>query len=201
MAKVAIVIYSLYHHIATLAKEVKKGVEATGATADIFQVPETLSTDVLKLLHAPARPDIPIIEDPNVLKEYDGILFGIPTRFGNFPAQLKAFIDSTGGLWASGALYHKTAGFFVSTGTGGGVEMTAVNGLSTLAHHGMIYVPLGYTKAFAELTDLTQVKGASAWGSGTIAGPDGSRQPSELELKIAKIQGEEFANVTKKLSA
>ncbi|GME70166.1 unnamed protein product [Ambrosiozyma monospora] len=201
MAKVAIVIYSLYHHIATLAKEVKKGVEATGATADIFQVPETLSPEILKLLHGPARPDIPVISDPNVLKEYDGILFGVPTRFGNFPAQLKAFIDSTGGLWASGALYHKTAGFFVSTGTGGGVEMTAVNGLSTLAHHGMIYVPLGYTKAFAELTDLTQVKGASAWGSGTIAGSDGSRQPSELELKIAKIQGEEFAKVTKKLSA
>ncbi|GME81031.1 unnamed protein product [Ambrosiozyma monospora] len=201
MAKIAIVIYSLYHHIATLAKEIKKGVEATGATADIFQVPETLPSDILRLLHAPARPDFSIIKNPNILKEYDGIMFGIPTRFGNFPTQLKAFIDSTGGLWASGALYHKTAGFFVSTGTGGGVEMTAVNGLSTLAHHGMIYVPLGCTKVLPELTDLTQVKGASPWGSGTISGSDGSRQPSKLELKIAKIQGEEFANVTKKLSA
>ncbi|KAG7692287.1 hypothetical protein KL930_004920 [Ogataea haglerorum] len=199
MAKIAIVIYSLYHHIATLAKEVAKGVEAAGSTADIMQVPETLSPELLKVLHAPERPDFPIAT-VDALKEYDGIIFGIPTRYGNFPAQLKAFIDATGRLWATGALYHKTAGVFVSTGTGGGNEVTAVNALSTFAHHGMIYVPLGYAKAFGELTNLSEVHGGSAWGAGTIAGPDGSRTPSELELKIARIQGQEFATATEKLS-
>ncbi|KAG7918275.1 hypothetical protein KL925_001968 [Ogataea polymorpha] len=199
MAKIAIVIYSLYHHIATLAKEVAKGIESVGSTADILQVPETLTPELLKMLHAPERPDFPTAT-VDALKEYDGIIFGIPTRFGNFPSQLKAFIDATGGLWATGALYHKTAGVFVSTGTGGGNEVTAVNALSTFAHHGMIYVPLGYAKAYAELSNVDEVHGGSAWGAGTIAGSDGSRTPTELELKIARIQGQEFATVTEKLS-
>ncbi|ODV86380.1 hypothetical protein CANARDRAFT_175283 [[Candida] arabinofermentans NRRL YB-2248] len=200
MAKIAIIIYSMYHHIATMAKEVAKGVESSGSTATIFQVAETLPEAVLSAMHAPAKPEFPIA-DAQTLTEYDGIIFGIPTRFGNFPAQLKAFIDSTGGLWASGALYGKPAGIFVSTGTGGGNEVTAVSALSTLAHHGMIYVPLGYAAAFAELTDLTEVHGGSAWGAGTIAGADGSRQPTELEKKIAFIQGTEFSKVASKLSA
>jgi NAD(P)H dehydrogenase (quinone) len=197
MANIAIVIYSMYHHIATLAEEVKAGVESTGNKATIYQVAETLPEEVLQKMYAPAKPDYPIAT-PDILAEADGILFGFPTRFGNLPAQMKAFIDSTGGLWQQGKLYQKPAGAFTSTGTGGGNEMTIVNFLSTLAHQGMIYVPLGYAPAFGELTNLNEVHGGSPWGAGTIAGPDGSRKPSELELKIAKIQGSEFAKVVTK---
>ncbi|KAH3662267.1 hypothetical protein OGAPHI_005516 [Ogataea philodendri] len=199
MAKIAIVIYSLYHHVATLAKEVAKGVEAAGSTVEIFQVPETLTEDVLQKLHAPPRPEFPIAT-PETLTKYDGILFGFPTRFGNVPAQIKAFFDATGGLWATGGLYHKTAGVFISTGSGGGNEITIVNTLSFFSHQGLIYIPLGYAKAFADLTNLNEVHGGSPWGAGTIAGSDGSRQPTELELKVARIQGEEFATATAKLA-
>ncbi|ESX01147.1 Protoplast secreted protein 2 [Ogataea parapolymorpha DL-1] len=195
--KVAIIIYSLYHHVSTLAESVKVGLEAGGVGAKIFQVPETLPESVLEKMHAPPKKSY---EEATVstLQEYDAFMFGIPTRYGNFPAQFKSFIDQTGGLWASGALYHKPFGVFVSTGTGGGNEMTVVNSLSTWVHHGMIYVPLGYAKVFSLMTDLSQVRGGSPWGAGTIAGADGSRQVTPLELEIAKAQGTEFAKVALK---
>jgi NAD(P)H dehydrogenase (quinone) len=199
MANIAIVIYSMYHHVATLAESVKKGIESTGNKATIYQVAETLPEDVLALLHAPEKPAYPIAT-PETLVEADGLIFGFPTRFGSFPAQIKAFIDSTGGLWATGKLYQKPVGVFVSTGTGGGNEMTVVNFMSTIAHHGMIYVPLGYTPVFAEITNLNEVHGGSPWGASTIAGSDGSRQPSALELKIAETQGSEFAKVASKFA-
>ncbi|EDK45134.1 flavodoxin-like fold protein [Lodderomyces elongisporus] len=190
--KVAIIIYSLYHHIAQIAEEEKKGIEAAGGHADIYQVPETLSEDVLKLLHAPQKPNYPIAT-PDTLTQYDAFLFGIPTRFGNYPAQFKAFWDATGGLWAKGALYGKIAGIFVSTGTqGGGQETTALNALSVLVHHGIIYVPLGYAKAFALQSNLEEIHGGSPYGAGTFAGPDGSRQPTALEKEIAATQGKVF---------
>lgn len=194
MANVAIIIYSMYQHVATMAEQVKAGVESEGSSATIYQVAETLPEEVLTAMYAPAKKDYPIAT-PEILAAADAVIFGFPTRFGAMPAQIKAFIDSTGGLWASGALYHKKCSVFISTGTGGGKEMTIVNFLSTIAHHGMIYVPLGYAKAFAELTTLDEIHGSSPWGAGCIAGSDGSRQPSELELKIAKIQGAEFAKV------
>lgn len=197
MAKVAIIIYSMYGHVAKTAEYEKKGIEAAGGSADIYQVPETLSEEVLKLMHAPAKPDYPIASK-DTLTEYDAYLFGVPTRFGNFPAQWKAFWDTTGGLWASGALHGKVAGFFVSTGTGGGNEMTIVNALSTLAHHGIIYVPLGYKNVFGELTNLDEAHGGSPWGAGTIAGVDGSRTPSDLELKVHEIQGKTFYETIQK---
>ncbi|CAM9012579.1 hypothetical protein WICANDRAFT_26357 [Wickerhamomyces anomalus NRRL Y-366-8] len=190
--KVAIIIYTLYGHVAKLAEAEKAGVEKAGGQADIYQVPETLSDDVLKLLHAGAKPNYPIAT-PETLEQYDAFLFGIPTRYGNFPAQWKAFWDSTGGLWAKGALYGKVAGVFVSTGTpGGGQEVTIVNSLSTLAHHGIIYVPLGYKNAFPLLTNLEEVHGGSPWGAGSFAGGDGSRTASKLELEVAEIQGSSF---------
>lgn len=191
--KVAIITYSLYHHIATLAKEIQKGVVAGGLDAKIFQVPETLSEDILTKLNAPPKPDFPVAS-PETLTEYDYFIFGIPTRYGNFPAQWKAFWDATGGLWAKGALQGKVASIFVSTGTpGGGQETTAINTLSTLTHHGIIYVPLGYGKAFPLLTNLEEVHGSSPWGAGTFAGADGSRQPTDLEKQIANVQGKYFA--------
>ncbi|ABN68456.1 protoplast secreted protein 2 precursor [Scheffersomyces stipitis CBS 6054] len=196
--KVAIIIYSLYHHIATMAEAVKKGVEAAGGEATIFQVPETLSEEVLTLLHAPPKPDYPIATN-DTLTSYDAFVFGIPTRFGNYPAQFKAFWDATGGLWASGALYGKPAGIFVSTGTpGGGQEVTALNALSVLVHHGIIYVPLGYAKAFPQITSFEEVHGSSPWGAGTFAGADGSRSPNKIELEIAEIQGKSFYETIQK---
>ncbi|SCO03410.1 probable 1,4-Benzoquinone reductase [Fusarium fujikuroi] len=192
--KIAIVYYSTYGHIRQLAEAEKAGIESVGGTADIFQIPETLSADVLAKMHAPPKPtDIPILSDPSVLESYDGFLFGIPTRFGNFPAQWKAFWDSTGKQWSSGGYMGKAAGLFISTASqGGGQEVTAQNAMSTLVHHGIIYVPLGYAKTFGQLTNLNEVHGGSPWGAGTLAGADGSRQPSSLELEIARIQGETF---------
>ncbi|KAM0247732.1 hypothetical protein ACHAQJ_009739 [Trichoderma viride] len=193
--KIAIVYYSMYGHIRQLAEAEKKGAEEAGAQVDIYQIPETLSEEVLAKMYAPPKPtDIPFLEDPATLTQYDGFLFGIPTRYGNFPAQWKTFWDKTGGIWASGGYWGKKAGLFISTGTpGGGQESTAISAMSTLAHHGIVYVPLGYAKTFPEVTNLEEVHGGSPWGAGTYAGPTGARQPTELELKIATIQGKAFA--------
>ncbi|KAI5822400.1 flavoprotein WrbA [Schizophyllum commune Tattone D] len=196
--KVAIVIYSMYGHIAKMAETVKAGVESAGGQATIFQIPETLPENVLQLLHAPPKSDYPII-DAATLATFDAFLFGIPTRYGNFPGQWKAFWDTTGQLWASGALSGKFVSVFVSTGTpGGGQEVTVANAMSTFVHHGMIFVPLGYAQTFAQLTNLNEVHGGSPWGAGTYAGGDGSRQPSALELEIAKIQGKQFWEIVSK---
>ncbi|KAL1884738.1 flavodoxin-like fold protein [Paecilomyces lecythidis] len=200
--KIAIVYYSTYGHIVKLAEAEKKGIEAAGGTADIFQIEETLSQDVLTKMHAPGKASYPVVE-PQALLEYDAFLFGIPTRYGNFPAQWKTFWDKTGSIWATGGFWGKYAGLFVSTGTlGGGQESTAIASMSTLAHHGFLYVPLGYKTAFAQLANLNEIHGGSAWGAGTFAGADGSRQPTALELEIAEIQGKSFyEHVSKAFSA
>ncbi|KAI0732626.1 flavoprotein-like protein [Fomitopsis betulina] len=197
--KIAIIIYTLYGHIAKLAESVKSGIEASGGAATIYQVAETLPQDVLEKLHAPPKPAYPVIEAAD-LPKFDAFLFGVPTRFGNVPAQLKAFFDATGQLWAQGALANKYVSVFVSTGTpGGGQETTVINLLSTFVHHGLIFVPLGYSKSFGQLANLSEVRGGSPWGAGTFAGADGSRQPSALELELAKIQGEHFYGVVSKV--
>ncbi|KFZ25259.1 hypothetical protein V502_00264 [Pseudogymnoascus sp. VKM F-4520 (FW-2644)] len=175
-----------------LAEAEKKGIEAAGGSAEIFQIAETLPEEFLKAMYAPAKSSYPVIE-PEQLTQYDGVLLGIPTRYGNFPAQWKAFWDKSGGVWQSGGYWGKYAGIFVSTGTpSSGQETTAVSAMSTLAHHGFIYVPLGYKTVFAQLTDLSEVHGGSPWGAGTYAGADGSRQPTNLELTIAEAQGKAF---------
>ncbi|KAF2750622.1 benzoquinone reductase [Sporormia fimetaria CBS 119925] len=192
--KVAIVFYSTYGHIRQMALAEKQGIEEAGGKVDIYQLPETLTPEVLKKMHAPEKPtDIPFLDDPKQLAEYDAFLMGIPTRYGNFPAQWKTFWDKTGGQWASGGYWGKYAGLFVSTGTpGGGQESTAIAAMSTLTHHGIIYVPLGYKHTFAEMSNLNEVHGGSPWGAGTFAAADGSRQPTELELSIARAQGKAF---------
>lgn len=176
-----------------------------------FRVPETLSEDILKIVKAPPKPDYPIATI-DTLAEYEGFIFGAPTRYGSMPAQLKvrlaiswfpfialicnikSFLDGTGGLWAKGTLAGKYASVMYSTGTGSGGEMTALSFLTTFVHHGINFVPLGYHKCFAQLSNISEVKGASAWGAGTLAGPDGSRQPSALELEIAGVHGTVFYN-------
>ena len=193
MVKVAIITYSTYGHIDVLAKSVQKGVEEAGGKADIFRVPETLSDDILEQMNAPPKPtDIPIATE-ETLAQYDAFLFGVPTRFGNLPAQWSAFWDKTGKLWAEGTLNGKVGAFFLSTSSlGGGQESTIKNCLSYLAHHGIIYVPLGYRDCFAELANVEEVHGGSPWGAGTLAGADGSRTASDLEKRIASIQGKTF---------
>jgi multimeric flavodoxin WrbA len=120
-------------------------------------------------MHAAPKKDFPIA-DAKTLEQYDAFLFGIPTRYGNFPAQWKAFWDTTGGQWSSGSFWGKYAGLFVSSGTqGGGQESTAIAALSTLTHHGIIYVPLGYKTAFPVLANLSEIRGGSPWGAGTFA--------------------------------
>jgi len=198
--KVAIVFYSMYGHIKALAEAEKEGLKKAGIEADVFQVPETLPEEVLAKMHAPPKSDYPNV-DAKILESYDAFLFGIPTRYGNFPAQWKAFWDTTGGQWGSGAYWGKFAGIFVSTGTqGGGQESTVIASMSTLAHHGIVYVPLGYKHTFSQLTNINEIRGGSAWGAGTFSGGDGSRMPSALELELATIQGEQFGKTVSKVS-
>jgi NAD(P)H dehydrogenase (quinone) len=135
---------------------------------------------VLAKLYAPPKPtDIPVLKDPKTLLDYDGFLMGVPTRYGNFPAQWKTFWDSTG-LFITNALQ------------GGGQESTALATMSTLAHHGIIYVPLGSAKTFPLLSNMEAIHGGSPWGAGSFSAVDGQRQPTELEKNMATIQGEEF---------
>jgi len=197
---VAIVIYTMYGHIAKMAEAVKAGVESAGGKATILQVPETLPQEALTKMYAPAKPNYPTVAADDLVK-YDAFLFGIPTRYGSMPAQWKAFWDSTGGIWASGGFYGKYVSTFVSTaGPGGGQETTALTTLSTFTHHGMIYVPLGYAKSFAQLANVDEVHGGSPWGAGTLTKSDGSRQPTALELEVANIQGKSFWNTVSRVN-
>lgn len=200
--KIAVIYYSTYGHVAKMAQEVVKGVRSVeGVTADLFQVAETLPEEVLAKMHAPPKDaSVPVIQ-PNQLADYDGFLFGIPTRFGMMASQMKALFDATGGLWAAGALVGKPAGVFISVGTqGGGMETTAMTAVTQLTHHGMIFVPPGYSFG-PELYGLDAVRGGSPWGAGTFAGGQGERQPSDTELRYAEHQGKYFASVAKKLTA
>ena len=166
-AKIAIVYYSTYGHVATMAKSVAKGVEAAGATCDIYQVAETLSDEILGKMGAPAKLDYPIIT-ADKMAEYDGVIFGLSGRFGAMPAQIKTFMDSCGGLWQKGAMTGKAAGTFTSVATmGGGQESVNMSCLSFFAHQGMCFVPLGYTDP--QVFTLDEVHGASPYGSGTFA--------------------------------
>ena len=133
------------------------------------RVKETLPQEVLAKMHVPEQDEkIPFITAEK-LKEYDAFLMGIPTRYGNFPAQWKTFWDSTGQMWFTGGYWGKYGGLFVSTSSqGGGQESTAIAAMSTFAHHGIIYVPLGYAKAFPQMSDIDHVKGGSPWGAGTF---------------------------------
>ncbi|CAO3585724.1 unnamed protein product [Absidia cylindrospora] len=207
--KLYIVLYSLYHHVYKLAIEIAKGAEASGCEVKIFQVEETLSNDILDKLRAPDRPDLPIITAAQ-LAEADGFLFGLPTRFGMFPTQVKTLLDATGSLWAKNGLAQKFAGFFISTASlhGGSVLhlqkeilisrldfslITALTAVSYLVHHGINYISFGYPNP--ALFDNSKVIGGTPYGSTTIANGDGSRQPIEEELDLALNQGENFGKI------
>ena len=199
MAKVLVLYHSMYGHIETLANKVAEGVRSiSGAEVIIKRVAETIPEAAFKAAGGKADQSAPVAA-PAELGEYDAIIFGTPTRFGNMSGQMRTFLDQTGGLWAKGALAGKVGSVFTSTGTMGGQETTITSFWHTLAHHGMIIVPTGY--GVQSQFDMTQVKGGSPYGAATIAGADGSRQPSEAELELAYAQGAKVAQLAVKLKA
>lgn len=198
MAKILVLYYSMYGHVETMAHAVAEGARrVSGAEVTVKRVPETMDAERFAQVGGKTQQDAPEAT-PEELPQYDAILFGTPTRFGNMSGQMRTFLDRTGGLWASGALYGKLASVFSSTGTGGGQEQTITSTWTTLAHHGMVIVPIGYgTK---ELFDISQLRGGTPYGATTYAGGDGSRQPTPEELNIARFQGEHVARLAVKLN-
>lgn len=197
MTKLLVLYYSMYGHVETMTQAIAEGARAVdGVDVTIKRVPELLSADKLAQVGGKANQVAPVA-DPKELADYDAIIFGTPTRFGNMAAQMRNFLDQTGGMWVKGGLIGKVASVFTSTGTGGGNESTIISFLPTLMHHGMIYVGLPYS--CPELADISEVKGGSPWGAATIAGADGSRQPSAKELAQARFQGKHVAQIAAKL--
>ncbi|KAK6916542.1 NADPH-dependent FMN reductase-like [Dillenia turbinata] len=198
--RIFVVFYSMYGHVELLAKRMKKGVDKIdGVEGVLFRVPETMSSEVLKQMRVPVKGDeIPVIT-VDQLAEADGLLFGFPTRYGLMAAQMKAFFDSTAELWQEQKLAGVPAGFFVSTGTqGGGQESTAWTAITQLAHHGMIYVPIGYTFG-AGMFMMDSLRGGTPYGAGVFSG-DGTREPSEIELALAEHQGQYMASTVKRFA-
>lgn len=200
--KVLVLFYSTYGHMFAMAKAAAAGATAAGATVTLKRVPETLPTDVLAKMGAveaqKAFADVPIATAAE-LADYDAIIFGSPTRFGNMAAQMKAFFDATGGLWGKGALVGKVGGCMTSSATQhGGNEATLLSMHTVLLHHGFIIVGLPY--AFASQMGVEEVKGGSPYGATTIAGGQGERQPSTIELDGAKFQGKRIAEIAAKLA-
>jgi NAD(P)H dehydrogenase (quinone) len=173
------------------------GVRDAGAEAVVKRVPETIPADVLAHIHAKSDQGAPVA-DPNELADYDGILIGTPTRYGNMAGQMRNFLDQTGRLWASNALVGKPAGVFTSTGSQhGGQETTLISTIVNLMHFGMVVVGLPYSAT--QQTAMDQITGGSPYGATTIAGGDGSRRPSAGELEMARFQGRHLAEIAKKL--
>jgi NAD(P)H dehydrogenase (quinone) len=198
MPKILVLYYSTYGHVETLAGAIAEGARSVdGVEVIIKRVPETVPPEVARQYGTKLDQAAPLA-DPKELGDYDAILFGTPTRFGNMAAQMRNFLDRTGSLWMKGALVGKIGSVFTSTGTGGGNESTIISFVTTLMHHGMVYVGLPY--ACPELADISEVKGGSPWGAATIAGADGSRQPSAKELAQARFQGRHVATLTAKLT-
>jgi len=196
MTKILVLYYSMYGHIETMAHAVADGArKVEGVEVVIKRVPETMPAEAFAKAGGKAQ-DAPEAS-PQELGDYDAIIFGTPTRFGNMSGQMRTFLDQTGGLWVKNALLGKIASVFSSTGTGGGQEQTITSTWTTLAHHGMVIVPIGY--GTPELFDISQTRGGTPYGATTIAGGDGSRQPSEAELNIARYQGEYVAGLAAKL--
>ncbi len=202
MAKVQIVFYSMYGHIYKLAQAVAEGARSVkGAEVTVYQVAELVPDEALEKSGAKAArkafAHIPVAE-PGQLAQADAIIFGTPTRFGNMCAQMRNFLDQTGQLWVKGALAGKVGSVFTSTGTQhGGQETTITSFHSTLLHQGMIIVGVPYT--VPELTNMKEITGGSPYGASTLAGSDGSRQPTENELIIARFQGKHVAEIAQKL--
>ena len=198
MTKVLVLYYSAYGHIEQMAYAAAEGAKSAGAEVDVKRVPELVPADVAKSSGFKLDQKAPIatVDD---LPKYDAIIFGSGTRFGNVTAQLRNFMDQTGGLWMKGSLVGKVGSVVTSSATQhGGQESTILTFIPTLLHQGMIVVGLPY--AFQGQTGLDEIKGGSPYGASTITGGDGSRQPSAIELEAARYQGRHVAEIAAKLA-
>ncbi len=200
MTKVLVLYYSSYGHIETMAKAVAEGAKGVeGVEVSVKRVPELMPEEVAKNAGVKLDQAAPVAS-PAELADYDAIIFGTPTRFGNMASQMRNFLDQTGGLWAKGALVGKVGSVFASTGTQhGGQETTITSFHTTLFHHGMVVVGVPYS--CQGLTRMDEITGGTPYGATTLAGGDGSRQPSANELEIARFQGQHVAEVAAKLVA
>lgn len=197
MTKILILYYSMYGHIETLAHAMTEAVAGVeGVHATLKRVPETMTREALEAAGAKTDQEAPVAA-PSELPDYDGVIFGTPTRFGNMCGQMRTFLDQTGSLWVNGALIGRVGSVFTSTATGGGNETTITSFWHTLAHHGFVIVGLPYSTA--ELLDISEVRGGSPYGASTLAGADGSRHPTEKELAMIGAQGRHVADITRKL--
>jgi NAD(P)H dehydrogenase (quinone) len=200
--KVHVIFYSMYGHVYRLAEAVAEGArKVAGAEVQLFQVPELVPEAVLEKSGARAARQafahIPVAKVEQ-LPEADALLFGTPTRFGNMCAQMRNFLDQTGGLWVQGALIGKVGSVFASTASQhGGQETTLTSFHTTLLHHGMVIVGVPYS--CPGLVNMVEITGGTPYGATTLAGTDGSRQPSENELTVARFQGQHVAEIARQL--
>jgi len=199
MAKILVLYYSMYGHIEIMANAVAEGTRSVENTQVVVKrVPELMSEEVARRVGAKLDQAAPIAT-VDELPDYDAIIFGTPTRFGNMCAQMRNFLDQTGRLWLSGGLIGKVGSVFTSTGTQhGGQETTITSFHTTLLHHGMIIVGVPYS--CQEIMNMSEITGGSPYGASTLAGGDGKRQPSDNEIKIAHFQGAHVAKIANKLS-
>jgi NAD(P)H dehydrogenase (quinone) len=202
--KIQVVFYSMYSHVYRLAEAVAAGArEVAGTEVSLYQVPELVPDEILEKSGAKAAraafAHVPVAR-PEQLPDADAIIFGTPTRFGNMCAQMRNFLDQTGGLWMKGALIGKVGSVFTSTATQhGGQETTITSFHTTLLHQGMVIVGVPYSEK--GLVVMNEVSGGSPYGASTLAGPDGSRQPTANELAIANFQGRHVAQIASRLAA
>ncbi|MVA97320.1 NAD(P)H:quinone oxidoreductase [Nitratireductor sp. CAU 1489] len=197
MTKILVLYYSSWGHMEAMAKAAAEGARDAGVDVTVKRVPELVPEDVAKAAHYKLDQDAPIAE-PSELADYDGIIFGISTRYGAMAAQMKNFLDQTGSLWAKGALIDKVASVMSSTATQhGGAEFALISAQVSLQHHGMIIVPLSYAYEGQSGNDV--VRGGAPYGMTTTSNTDGSRMPSEQELEGARFQGKRVAELTARL--
>jgi len=200
--KVQVIFYSMYGHVYKMAEAVAEGTrQVSGVEVSLYQVPELMSDDILEKYGAKAAKaafaKVPVAK-VDQLSDAHAVIFGTPTRFGNMAAQMRNFLDQTGPLWLKGALIGKIGSVFASTGTQhGGQETTITSFHTTLLHHGMVIVGVPYSES--GLTHMGDISGGTPYGATTLAGPDGSRQPSANELQIARYQGKHVAEIASKL--
>lgn len=199
MSKLLVLYYSTYGHVETLAGAIAEGARSVAGTeVALKRVPELMPPEVAEKAGAKLDQKAPIAS-VDELADYDAIVFGTPTRFGNMAAQMRNFLDQTGGLWFGGKLIGKVGSVFASSGSQhGGQETTITSFHTTLLHHGMVVVGVPYSKQ--NLLEAGEISGGTPYGATTIAGGDGSRQPSANELAIARFQGEHVAKIAAKLS-
>ena len=199
MTKVLVLYYSMYGHIETMARAVAEGVRSLdGTEVTIKRVPELMPEEVARKAGAKLDQSAPVAT-PSELSDYDAVIFGTPTRFGNMAAQMRNFLDQTGDLWMKGGLIGKVGSVFTSTATQhGGQETTITSFHTTLLHQGMVIVGLPYSAQ--GLLKMDEITGGTPYGASTLAGGDDTRQPSENELELARFQGRHVAEIAKKLA-